>query len=56
VTERKRSQNPKDPLPLSLTSNGYSFYENALNAKSGTSCRRYLQVERLAEVTDLNGI
>jgi hypothetical protein len=31
VTEPKRSQNPKGPLPCSFPPNGYSIYENALN-------------------------
>ena len=35
MTEPKRSQNPKRPLPLLLYPRGYSIYENALNR-----CRR----------------
>jgi hypothetical protein len=31
VTEPKRSQDPKRPLPPSLIPNGYSISENALN-------------------------
>jgi hypothetical protein len=33
VTERKRSQNPKEPLPLSPQPDGYSIFENALKVK-----------------------
>jgi hypothetical protein len=31
VTEPKRSQNPKRPLPALSQPNGYSIYENALS-------------------------
>jgi hypothetical protein len=35
VTELKRSQNPKRPLPVSFQPEGCSIYENALNSAAG---------------------
>ena len=39
VTEPKRRQNPKRPLPSSLLPNGYSIFENALNEGNSGGAR-----------------